>query len=449
MKNVVVVGGGPSGLLAALLAAKRGKSVTVIEDEPECGGLLRSIVNKDGVSFDHGSHAVRQTGVAEIDDLLFGDLDRDPEAWQRMPFLRNGTFFQGKLYNRSGWVNLNSLPRPTYEKALVELLHLDPVAGETCATGEDYLLKTFGPTLVESLFRPAMRKFLGSELNELSPNAHRYFDLSRVIALTPEMSRQIKKSPAFDGRLAFHSSYEGQSGLMNYYPTTGGIGRWIPVLMKKLEAAGVRVLTSRRMERLELDGKRIKSIALSDGTSLPCDLLVWSVAPYPLLKAAGLTFNGSKLKSRNTALHFLVFDAPLKMECAAFTCFDPEYKSCRVTFYPNYRSNPKDKLIYAACVEVIGEHADASDEARRGIVDELKRMGLLDPSAKCLFEESRSAKGGFPVHTPQFVQQAEALGAVLSGAIDNLAAVGKGTGRTFFLSETLIDTHKTLTKVLA
>jgi protoporphyrinogen oxidase len=445
MESVVVVGGGPSGLLAALMAAKRGRRVTVVEEEPECGGLLRSITNKDGVVFDYGNHMARQTGIPELDEILFADIHRDTAGWQRIPHLLNGTYFCGKLYNLNSWVNLNFLPRATYEKAILELLHLLPPPPEACANDEEYLLKAFGPTLVEHLFRPAMRKFCGMDLKELSPVAHRYFDLTRLIAFTPDISRELKKSPAFDGRLAFHLATEGQSGLLNYYPATGGIGQWIPLLLKRMSALGVEIRNGLRVETVDRKDGRIQSLRLSDGSSLACDTLVWSVTPAPLLKASGALLNGGRPRFRNTTLHFFVFDKPLKMECAAFTCFDPNYKIGRVTYYPNYRSNPADKKIFAACVEMISDAADTSEAARHEIVAELKQMGLLEESARATFEESRSAKAGFPIHTPDFARQTAGLDSMLRDSFQNLVPVGKGTGRTFFMTETLIDTYKTIT----
>lgn len=43
LKKVVVVGGGPAGIMAAITAAKRGHSVTLFEKEKELGGALRLV----------------------------------------------------------------------------------------------------------------------------------------------------------------------------------------------------------------------------------------------------------------------------------------------------------------------------------------------------------------------------------------------------------------------
>lgn len=43
LKNIVVVGGGPAGIMAAITAAKRGHNVTLFEREKSLGGMLRYI----------------------------------------------------------------------------------------------------------------------------------------------------------------------------------------------------------------------------------------------------------------------------------------------------------------------------------------------------------------------------------------------------------------------
>jgi protoporphyrinogen oxidase len=66
-KPVVVIGGGPAGLTAGYLLAKRGKPVVVLEASDQVGGLARTEV-RDGYRFDLGGHRFF-TKVKEVDDL--------------------------------------------------------------------------------------------------------------------------------------------------------------------------------------------------------------------------------------------------------------------------------------------------------------------------------------------------------------------------------------------
>jgi protoporphyrinogen oxidase len=64
---VVVLGGGPAGLTAGYLLAKRGQPVIVLESTEFIGGIARTQV-RDGYRFDLGGHRFF-TKVQEVDDL--------------------------------------------------------------------------------------------------------------------------------------------------------------------------------------------------------------------------------------------------------------------------------------------------------------------------------------------------------------------------------------------
>jgi protoporphyrinogen oxidase len=64
---VVVLGGGPAGLTAGYLLAKKGKAVLVLESTDQVGGIARTEV-RDGYRFDLGGHRFF-TKVKEVDDL--------------------------------------------------------------------------------------------------------------------------------------------------------------------------------------------------------------------------------------------------------------------------------------------------------------------------------------------------------------------------------------------
>jgi protoporphyrinogen oxidase len=444
MKPCVVVGSGPAGVLSALMLSKKGREVYLLEEEATCGGLLRSFANKDGVVFDYGSHFLRQTGVKELDDLILGELDQEPERWQRLSHLKNGVIFRNQLYQYSCHVNVNALPKELYEKGILELMHLIPVSESQCRNEEEFLLRNFGPTFTEHVFRPALTKFTSLSLKELAPGARSLFDLGRIIAFSPEGARLIKKAPAFDNRIAYHFSDEGQAGLINYYPSTGGIGQWMERLVERCKEQGVKVRTSCRLENIVHKDRRISQLVLSNGEKIDCEMLIWSVAPPALLKCANLQFPLEAIKLRTVGLYYYVFDRPLLTEAQYVVSLDPEFKSFRISAYANFRSNPRDRSIHASCIEALLDKADESTAALENGVQELKKMKILDPEAKVLYQEAKSARAGFPVFTPQFLRQTQDLRSYLTETLSNLVLVGKGHGKTFFMNATLVDTFKTI-----
>src|SRR5215212_7128335 len=66
-KPTVILGGGPAGLTAGYLLAKKGLPVVVLEAENQVGGIAKTAV-RDGYRFDLGGHRFF-TKVKEVDDL--------------------------------------------------------------------------------------------------------------------------------------------------------------------------------------------------------------------------------------------------------------------------------------------------------------------------------------------------------------------------------------------
>lgn len=443
MKTVIVVGGGPAGLVSAMVARQKGHTVYLIEEENECGGLLRSFQGRDGTVFDYGNHFLRQTGNEALDALVFGEFDTLSDQWQRVPYLKNGNFFRGKLYEKSPFPNTNHLPKELYEKGIQELSELIPPKAEDCKNCEEFTGKTFGETFKNTVFGPSMRKFYGAELKELAPLAHHFFDMNRILAFTPAKSRELKKNAAFDERIGFHFSDEGRASVMNYYPTTGGIGQWIAMLVNQAKALGVEVLCGKRVAKVLHQNRRISSVQLASGENLPCDQLVWSVVPFPLLKAADLQFETTKVRLRTSNLFYFVYDKPVETECHYFVCMDDDLKAFRVSMYSNLRSKSKDKAIHAVCVEVNDNEPDTRPETLEAMSSELKKMKLLDANAKVLYQEARFARAGFPVFTNRYIEQSRNMREFLTAQFSNLILAGKGSGKTFFTQDTLLDTFQT------
>ena len=63
--DVIVIGSGMSGLTSALILAKEGKKVLVLEQHYKVGGLLHTFT-REGISFDTGLHYIGAVSKGQI-----------------------------------------------------------------------------------------------------------------------------------------------------------------------------------------------------------------------------------------------------------------------------------------------------------------------------------------------------------------------------------------------
>ena len=440
MSRYTVVGSGVAGLYASLFLSKRGHQVTLLDQSKDLGGLLKSVPNEHGDSFDCGSHFLRDTGIPEIDNTLFKNL---PDNWQRLPNLKIGTHFNGQYYDKSPFINTHHLSREDYNKGIVELLELPPYYDELTSC-HDYLTKRFGPTFRDKLFREPLEKFYNEKIENLSPSASRAFDLVRLIALTPEVTREVKKSKWFDDRLAFHFYYEGPSQMSNYYPSSGGIGQWIDHIKKQLSQENVKLLLGENITQLEYKDKKISSYTTASGKTEKFDQLIWTVPQVQLVKLSGQSFSMPRPSIRTSVLIDLVVDKPFLTDVYYTVCYSAKYKAFRTFLYPNVNSEPVKNNRFRLCTEVMADLNKTDEVTEQSIFQELKDLTWIDPSAKLIYSRKRIEAAGFPVATNEFTHNMNELRQFVEQNYTNVISVGKASAKAFFMTETLIDTYKTL-----
>ena len=78
-KNIVIVGSGITGMIASILMRKKNPNCAIylIEKENQVGGLLKSYKYNNGLIFDHGMHNFNETGIVELDSILWNILGDD------------------------------------------------------------------------------------------------------------------------------------------------------------------------------------------------------------------------------------------------------------------------------------------------------------------------------------------------------------------------------------
>lgn len=442
MSTTVIVGGGIAGIVSALLSVGRSERIVLIEKEPELGGLYKSQtfeVEGNSLSFDMGSHFLRDTGIPDLDRLIFGGLDS--EEWLSLGNLRGGGFYGNTLNSSSPHIDARKMNKlEDYSNGFLELLEHCSFHSKTFLNLEEQLTATFGPTLTNSLFRPILeKKFLGCPLHELAPDSHRLFGLSKIIALTPEAARELKNLPSLDAKLAFHSSSEGASPLRNFYPRRGGIETWIKYLQAKLKKTCVEVMTQTAVERLEFNTGKIMYLGLSGGEKINVDRLIWTIPVPGFLVAAGIKPPEKLSPPRKlyTSVYHFVFDRKFQTDVHYIQCHSPELKSFRLTLYPNVQPVDSANAHWHLTTEMVTPDEPDLELLTKTAEVELRTMGIINAQTRKLYQHAQILKDGFPCPTVAFFTQADRLIEFVKDRFENVIFLGRAAGKAFVTNEVL------------
>lgn len=425
----LVVGAGLPGIAASLALAGRGDDVVLLDSAPEIGGLLRSY-EVEGFSYDYGTHFANRTGIAELDEFLFGGFESE---WIDFPALRAGNFWNGVLNEANDNPDLNTLGRDGHDRCLAELLTAPGWVGdETPEDARQYLFAEYGPSLIEGFFDPVFKKFTGLTSDGLHHQANQLFNLRRFAVLDPSATLELKRSARFDAKVSFHhrDHFAGHRTCM--YPRSGGVGRWIEQLGSKLEKAGVKVVAGVGIERIEVSDGRVTKVSAGDLEVVPRNVF-WAGAPAVFCKLAGMALEGKRPEIRATVLAGLECDKPFLSDCQYCTVFDPGFEAFRVTLYDNFRGGGAGLGRHAASVEFMIDPARIPSHDWSLLAEtEMRRMGLIEEGAKVTARHEKVVANGFPVQTNEAVaglaQQVEAV-----REFENVRLIGRASGEGWFL----------------
>jgi protoporphyrinogen oxidase len=262
--RIIVLGAGPCGLSAAWSLCQDGFPVTVLEKEELVGGLCQTI-NYLGFRFDLGGHRFISEDpklVKTISELMKGEL-----------LLRNRKStirFQGQdfSYPLSLLDLINKLPISLLVRALRDYLRKKPPFYLTKESLEEWLISHYGSTLYNLFFRPYTTKLWGISPAQMAPD----WAGERIppLHLTNLLLKAFKKKNSFRH---YASRY--------FYPKKG-IGQIFQEMAHEIACHGGRICLSSLVERLYIEGKRIKAVEIKKDNDREIIELDWLIATIPL-----------------------------------------------------------------------------------------------------------------------------------------------------------------------
>ncbi len=405
----VVVGGGIAGLLAALLMSeRRGRRVLIIERENELGGLLRCFDYGEYGVFDYGMHTMYETGIAGLDDLLFGLLPKSD--WQLLEHAQRdlaGVIFNGFVQHNSPFPDLRSLPHDHWESCILSFfrqLESQDLKGHNTAWQD--INSRFGDTIAQIIDAALLKQF-GKSSHELDPFASHLTTLSRVIMFSEDLFSQLIDSPILRDRLAWPEQRtlptQWESGRKSYYPRNFGMYRVVEALCCRLQDSAVEVMTCSQVSSLDIEDGHILRIKVDEkGTTSDIDVneLIWTSGLPGIAKLMNLDLSGYRFDPprKIVLVNILLRKPPQMSDLHYLYCYQTGSNIFRITNFTAYCDNAPRAAGWPLSVELLMDNQlPSEEEIKESTLHELKKFNIIDSDADVFFSAVETLKAGFPV----------------------------------------------------
>lgn len=344
--DLLVVGGGPAGLATALVAARRGRTVRLVERSDRLGGMASSI-EVGGQRVDLGSHRLHPSAPPAVMSLLSDLLGDDLQVRQR----------NGRLHLAGAWVRfpfrpldlVRSTPPPLAARLVADLVRAGRPDG-AAPTYADVVRSGLGPTALDRFHGPMATKLWGRPPTELAAEL-----ATRRIS--------VRDRASVVQRLVRTSRPSGRTFL---YPRLG-YGQMVDRLAEAAADAGVDI-------RLGVDWDPVDRSAFGH--------VVWT-APVTGL-AARLGGPADAIEHRGVVLVYLVVPTCRWSPFDAHYVPDLDIAFARLSEPKNYRDGPDPSATTVLCAELPADVGDATwraddDALRDAVVTGMARCGLSRP----------------------------------------------------------------------
>jgi protoporphyrinogen oxidase len=250
--DLIVIGGGPSGLAAAHEAVAHGANVTVIERFDRVGGLARTL-DFNGSRFDIGPHRFF-TKNAEVNNLFLDVLGDDAIRVPRLTRILHGTrYFDYPLTPVNAMLGIGPLQGAAIVASYGAARARATIAPRPIATFEDWVVDRFGRRLFELFFKAYTEKVWGVTCDRIGADwaAQRIRGLSLTAAVVNALQRRKG-----DAVKTLVSEFK--------FPRLGA-GQVYEKMAAHISAKGSRVITGATATRLRHDSKRVRAVVVDIG----------------------------------------------------------------------------------------------------------------------------------------------------------------------------------------
>ena len=413
---VTVLGGGPAGLTAGLMLARRGVPVIVLEAEEQVGGIAKT-VERDGYRFDLGGHRFF-TKSREVNDLWHELLGDELLLRPRMSRIRwRGRFLDYPL--RAGDV-VRKLGPVELSRALGSYARAAAAPNAREESFEEWVVNRFGRRLFELFFRSYTEKVWGVPTSDLRAE----WAAQRI--------RNLSFASAARAALLGNGGSTVKSLIEEFHYPRCGPGQMWQTMADEIILAGGELRLSTPVTEIELErgravavhagGERIETGAVI--SSLPLSAL-------PLLASAPrrATDAARGLRHRDFLTVALVLDGPDPFPDTWIYIHDPSVRVARIQNFrawsPAMVPDPDRSCVGLEyfCFEGDDVWCASDGDLAALAAAELERTGLA-PAASVVAGHVVRVPKAYPVYAGDYAERVAAVRAWLDG-IGNIQQVGR------------------------
>ncbi len=385
--NIIILGGGISGLSVAWLLKQRGIHSTVIETQNRIGGLARSF-NWHGIDCDIAPHRLF-THNKEVLELILNLVPMHQHSRKSCIFLGGKT-----IKDPINPIEL-CLRFPNKAPKLIGGFLFKPKLEETSFA--NFALNRYGQGLYDLFFEPYTQKLLGVSAKNISP----------------EWGRQKLRSSGFSQWFRQNSKTYFNSF---YYPTTGGYGMIAERMAEELDDS---ILVNAHVTGLDFDKSRITTVTIHHNGKeevIECDQLI---STLPATSLAAMLGEKIYFQYNSISLVYLNINKRQVMPYHWAYFADESIVINRMAEFKNFTQPSMVTNNTVLCAEVTTH----SDNPSEDVISALVSYGLIEqPEVKdvLVLEETY----GYPIYLKGFEsKRVEAL--KLFGRYQNLHTVGR------------------------
>jgi protoporphyrinogen oxidase len=410
--NNVIVGSGISGLFAGLLLSEKGRKVTIIEKEEQIGGLLKSYNYGDFGVFDYGMHNFLETGIEEIDNMIFDLLPID--QWNILEGDKRdvaGIYFNGKIQFNSPYIDIRDFKIDQVNDLQKHFANSEISKHNLPRNAKEYTEIRFGKELSEITTNIALEKIFQKPSDELDVGAIHFTPLSRLVTSNEKQTLEYYKSDFLRERIAFPEQknlpVELSSGRRGYYPKQFGIFRIVKAIKEKILKNGGDILTSSSLENVTIINDKIQKLKILHNNEVKelnnINTLIWTANIFGLGNVLNYSFKGLKYdRPLKTYVVNILVDQETKLgDLYYFFCYDKGFKTFRLTNYSAYCKSAKRDGLYPLSLELLVDPSeDLSEEMIEKIAKkELLKFNILHEETRVVFMKAEVLVSGIPMLT--------------------------------------------------